>query len=176
MSVMLSENELQQIEARLQAASPGPWTIGFNGSMRSGWAVLRAGTSATVFHLEPLKNVELDEATHQVDSDLDLVQFARTDLEMLLGEVKRLRAASSSTEGAPQAADMQEAQLALMEIAQRCERLQHALEFYADLGNYRPPKPPPGETPPLWIGNDLGRRAREALGLPEVAPEAPPSP
>lgn len=167
---MLSDEQIQEIETRLQAATPGPWTVGFNGAMRSGWAVMRANTSRTIFHLDPLKNVDLDEATHQVDADLDLVQYSRTDLEVLLAEVKSLRSSSTKTESDAISPDLQEAQLALMEIAQRCERLQNALEFYADLNNFRPPKPPPGEAPPLWVGNDLGRKAREALGLPEVMP------
>jgi len=163
---MLSEDDIQQIEARVQAATPGPWTIGFNGAMRSGWAIIKAGSSRTVLHLDPAKNIDLDEATHQVDADLDFVQFARSDIETLLAEVKKQQAPSTDT---PETTGLQDAQLALMEIAQRCERLQQALEFYAELNHYRPPRPPPGEPAPLWIGNDLGRRAREALGLPEVS-------
>ena len=90
-------------------------------------------------------------------------------MEVLLEEVEALRTIKKDDSAPAHQQDLQEAQLALQEIAQRCERLQQALEFYGALDNYRPPKPAPGETPPLWIGNDLGRRAREALGVPEIS-------
>jgi hypothetical protein len=168
----LTDEELQEIEQRLETATPAPWTIGFNGAMRSAWAIMRAGSSQTVLHLEPQKNIDLDESTHRVDADLDLVQFAPSDIRRLLDEVRALRGESSERvpESSEAESDLREAQVALMEIAQRAERLQSALEFYADLNNFRPPKPEPGETI-LWVGNDLGRRAREALGHPETNTE-----
>jgi chromosome segregation ATPase len=172
---MLTDAELTEIEQRLRAATPAPWTIGFNGAMRSAWAIVRAGSSQTILHLEPTKNIDLDESSHRVDADLDLVQYAPADIQRLLDEVRELRAQTGeiTTEDSVLTGDLQETQVALMQLAEKNERLQSALEFYADLANYRPPKPMPGETPPLWIGTDLGRRAREALGLPEVSPETP---
>ena len=170
----LTQEQLAEIEARANAATAAPWTIGFNGAMRSAWAILKAGTARTILNLEPEKNIELDELTHQVDSDLDFIQFARGDVDALLADI-RARDAEVAPPDTSASSDLQETQVALIEIAQKCERLQTALEFYADIAHYRPPNPAEGEAPPLWIGNDLGRRAREALGVPEVIPEAPPT-
>src|SRR5262245_3372333 len=88
---MLTDEELQAIEKRAADATPGPWTVGFNGAMRAGWAILKANTSRAILNLDPTKNIDLDLLTHQVDSDLDFIQNAKEDIERLLKEVKELR-------------------------------------------------------------------------------------
>lgn len=164
---MLTDEQIAEIAERVTHATPGPWSIGFNGAMRSAWAVQRAGSSSPILHLDSQKNVDLDHASHTVDGDLDFIQHARTDVEELLAEVKKLREAVATLEGA--ASENERLEMALGTVSAQYERVRDALEFYASPSTYRQPAPPPAEPVP-WIGSDLGRRARAALDKHEPLP------
>ena len=164
----LSKEELEGIRERERRATPGPWIAAFNGAMRGSWAIQTAGSSNVVVHLEPVKNIDLDQATHRVDSDLDFLQAARTDIPALLETIEALQTPEGSPSGS--ADGTQELQLALVEMAQQNEQLRAALEFYANARSYRKPADPPAEPHP-WVGTDLGRRARQALGIAEPIKE-----
>lgn len=131
---MLTPDELKQIEQRESEASPGPWTVGFNTSMKAAWAIQRAGTTTPIVHCDSEKNTDLHELTHQVESDLEFLANSREDIKVLLAEIKTVRA--------------------------RLEESRDVLNFYASPSNYRPPAP---GTEKAWVGNDLGNRAREFL-------------
>ena len=96
---VITDAELKEIEDRLAAASLGPWTVGFNGSMRSGWAIQRAGTSSVVINLDPEKNTSLDMESHQVDGNLDFIQNSREDMARLVEMVKALKQKCERQEG-----------------------------------------------------------------------------
>ena len=161
---MLTDEELRAIQERLSASTPGPWTIAFNKAMRGAWAVMKAGTSQTILHLEPTKNTDLDEATHQVDADLDLVQYAREDLAALLEMIRELKGSTAGT--TTETAAEEDSELAALRIDQI---LLAAIQFYADPQNYR--RPDPATPGAVWIGTDLGQRARAALAQVTGVPE-----
>lgn len=76
----VSEEELQEIERRCQAATPGPWHSFIEGrDHTSGSNFIRtAGEDIEVVAAEP--------------SDQDFMAHARQDVPRLLAEVRRLRA------------------------------------------------------------------------------------
>jgi hypothetical protein len=76
----LTNADLDEIEARLQAAAPGPWKSFVEG---------RDHTSGSSFIATPGSDIELSGATA---ADQDFIAHARQDLPRLLGEVRRLRA------------------------------------------------------------------------------------
>ena len=80
----LTNAELDQIEARLRAAAPGPWKSFVEG---------RDHTSGSSFIATPGSDIELAGATA---ADQDFIAHARQDLPRLLDEVRRLRAHSQS--------------------------------------------------------------------------------
>jgi hypothetical protein len=80
----LTNAELDQIEARLRAAAPGPWKSFVEG---------RDHTSGSSFIATPGSDIELAGAT---TADQDFIAHARQDLPRLLDEVRRLRAHSQS--------------------------------------------------------------------------------
>lgn len=167
---MMTEEELKEIEDRLQAASPGPWTVGFNGSMRSGWAIQRAGTASVVINLEPEKNISLDMESHQVDGNLDFIQHSREDVERLVGEVRELKKAGGSASETG-FGDSTELQLTVARLADQVEKMRAALYFYAHPETYKNKQADADGQVPEWIGTDLGRRARTFF-----TPAQPPSP
>ncbi len=161
---MLEDFEIQQILDRAEQATPGPWTIGFDKSMRSGWAVLKAGTATTVVHLDPTKNIDLDIESHRVDANLDFIQNAREDVPKLVETIRELKAAGGAAELHGIDAELQ---LTVAKLANEVETLRKALYFYAHPETYKQ-KPADAEGKvPDWIGTDLGARARRFFVPPE---------
>ncbi len=76
----LTNADLDQIEARLLAATPGPWKSLVEG---------RDHTSGSSFIQTPASDIEPSGATA---ADQDFIAHARQDLPKLLAEVRRLRA------------------------------------------------------------------------------------
>ncbi|HTW69077.1 MAG TPA: hypothetical protein VME47_04245 [Acetobacteraceae bacterium] len=76
----LTGTDLDEIEARLRAATPGPWKSYVEG---------RDHTSGSSFVATPSSDIELAGATV---ADQDFIAHAREDLPRLLNEVRRLRA------------------------------------------------------------------------------------
>lgn len=76
----LTNADLDQIEARLRAATPGPWKSFVEG---------RDHTSGSSFIQTPDSDIESCGATA---ADQDFIAHARQDLPRLLAEVRRLRA------------------------------------------------------------------------------------
>jgi hypothetical protein len=80
----LTNADLDQIEARLRAAEPGPWKSFVEGHDHS---------SGSSFIATPDSDIELAGATA---ADQDFIAYARQDLPKLLNEVRRLRARGQS--------------------------------------------------------------------------------
>ena len=159
---MLDDTEITEIKERADAASPGPWNIGFNGSMRSGWAIQRAGTSSPILHLDPDRNIALDIENHSLDGTLDFIQNAREDIPRLIQTIEELKAAQGPQTAGALAADV-ELQLTVAKQATQIERLRAVLYFYALPDSYRQ-KPADAEGKNTdWIGTDMGARARKAF-------------
>jgi len=76
----IQDEELDLIEARLNAAAPGPWRSFVEG---------RDHDSGSSFIQTPVSDIELSGST---DADQDFVAHARQDLPRLLSEIRRLRA------------------------------------------------------------------------------------
>lgn len=76
----LTNADLDLIEVRLRAATPGPWKSFVEG---------RDHTSGSSFIATPDADIELTGAT---TADQDFIAHAREDLPKLLDEVRRLRA------------------------------------------------------------------------------------
>ncbi len=159
---MLENSEINEIEERAKAASPGPWNIGFNGSMRSGWAIQRAGTASPILHLDADKNIALDIENHSLDGTLDFIQNSREDVPLLIQTIRELKAAEVPPEAQSLAAE-QELQLTVAKLASQVERLKAVLYFYAHPDTYRQKPADPEGKAPEWIGTDLGARARKAF-------------
>lgn len=154
---MMTDAEIIEIEERVKAASPGPWNIGFNGSMRSGWAIQTAGTASVVINLEPEKNVALDMESHQVDGNLDFIQHSREDIPRLIEAVRELKAGGQPDSDFDAATELQ---LMVAKLAEQVERLKATLYFYAHPDTYRNKPADADGNVPEWIGTDLGKRAR----------------
>ena len=75
----MSDEELGEIEARLNAATPGPWRSFIEG---------RDHTRGSSFIRTQGDDIELSGAT---DADQDFIAHARQDIALLLDEVRRLR-------------------------------------------------------------------------------------
>jgi hypothetical protein len=94
---VLGDAELEAIEARCRAASPGPWKALVEG--RDHWSgddFIRVGD----LDQEPDLYVSRDEAggiQPASAADLDFIACARQDIPALLAEVRRLRAGSART-------------------------------------------------------------------------------
>jgi hypothetical protein len=84
----MSDDELREIRARLEAATPGPWRPMIEGrDNQSGSSFIMVGDGET---REEDINVTRD--THMVsDADLEFIAHARQDVSRLLDEVKRLK-------------------------------------------------------------------------------------
>jgi hypothetical protein len=78
----ITDEELDQMEARLRDATSGPWTSYVEG---------REHMSGSSFIQTPTVDIELSGATV---ADQDFIAHAREDLPKLLIEVRRLRAAT----------------------------------------------------------------------------------
>ena len=80
----MSDEELDLIEARIRAATDGPWASFVEG---------RDHTSGSSFIRTPASDIELSGATA---SDQDFIAHARDDVPNLLREVRRLRRRAAS--------------------------------------------------------------------------------
>ena len=78
-STELTAADLDEIEARLRATTPGPWKSFVEG---------RDHTSGSSFIATPDNDIELTGATA---ADQDFIAQARQDVPRLLEEVRRLR-------------------------------------------------------------------------------------
>jgi hypothetical protein len=78
----MTDAELDQLEARLRAATPGPWVSYVEG---------RDHDSGSSFIQTSAGDIELSGATV---ADQDFIAHARQDLPKLLMEIRRSRAAS----------------------------------------------------------------------------------
>jgi hypothetical protein len=76
----MTDQELDQIRARCDRASPGPWKA---------WIEGRDHTSGSSFVQTGGNDIEMTGAT---DADYDFIAAARQDIPRLLEEVRRLRA------------------------------------------------------------------------------------
>ena len=81
---LLTEQELSEIEARCDAASPGPWVSYVEG---------RDHTSGSSFIMTgaPERRGEDIELTGATARDQDFIASARQDVPRLIAEVRRLR-------------------------------------------------------------------------------------
>ena len=87
---VLTDEELDAIEARCEAASAGPWVSMVEGrDHTSGSSFIRTGAVD-----DRGENIELTGATV---SDQDFIAHARQDVPRLLAEVRRLRRLSDET-------------------------------------------------------------------------------
>jgi hypothetical protein len=81
----MTEEELVEIEARCQCASPGPWKSMIEGrDHTSGSSFIMIGAGQTRG-----EDIELSGATV---ADQDFIAYARQDVPLLVEEVRRLRA------------------------------------------------------------------------------------
>jgi hypothetical protein len=75
----VTDEELNAIEARANAATPGPWELGEHEILAAHSAVVVAGAGCC----DPVR----------LDADANFICQARTDAPALVAEVRRLRAA-----------------------------------------------------------------------------------
>ncbi len=81
----ISDEELEEIRLRCEAATPGPWTSYIEGrDHSSGSSFIMTGSGR-----DRGNDIEL---TGSTDADQDFIAHARQDISILLAEVKRLRA------------------------------------------------------------------------------------
>lgn len=81
----MSDEEIEEIRLRNDAASPGPWTSFIEGRDHSrGSSFIMTGSRENRGH-----DIELTGVT---EADQDFIAHARQDIPNLLTEVKRLRA------------------------------------------------------------------------------------
>jgi hypothetical protein len=84
----MSDDELNAIEARANAATPGPWT---QGEIAAGDLPYAGGCFAVeVFGATADPYAVLAECQHEADAAF--IAAARTDIPALVAEVRRLRA------------------------------------------------------------------------------------
>lgn len=81
----MNQSELDEIQSRCDAASPGPWKSYVEGrDHTSGSSFIRTGTSE--------KRGEDIELTGATIADQDFIAGAREDVPRLLAEIRRLQA------------------------------------------------------------------------------------
>jgi hypothetical protein len=86
----IPEEELREIEARCERASPGPWHSFIEGrDHTSGSSFIMTGPGDARG-----EDIELSGAT---DDDQDFIAHARQDVPRLIAEVRRLRRLSGET-------------------------------------------------------------------------------
>jgi hypothetical protein len=157
---MITEEELKETEDRARQATAGPWEFSSGGSRRAATHIEQPG-GRTVLHLDPSRNVALDEATRQVEVDMDFIERAREDVMRLVSEVTFTRRVID---------EMREAYERQTEewsaLYQENLRLKETLEFYANPRAYQRMVNPETNAPiPAPIERDLGQAARGSLGL-----------
>ena len=81
---MIEEEKLNEIKARCEQASPGPWTA---------WIEGRDGEGGTTFIMvgEGENRKEDIELPGIPDQDIDFIANARADIPLLLKEIERLK-------------------------------------------------------------------------------------
>lgn len=90
LTCVLSDDDLDVIEARCAAASPGPWTAFVEGRDHdSGDGFIQVGDVGN----EPDMYVSR-ERRPAAAADLDFIASARQDIPALVAEIRRLRAAN----------------------------------------------------------------------------------
>ncbi|WP_090742742.1 hypothetical protein [Candidatus Nitrospira nitrosa] len=83
--MIISDEKLEEIRLRCEAATPGPWTSHIEGrDHSSGTSFIMTGCGG-----DRGNDIELSGST---DADQDFIAHARQDIPILLAEVKRLRA------------------------------------------------------------------------------------
>lgn len=94
MATPMSEQELDRIEARARAATPGPWVSFVEGrDHTSGSSFIKTRSAAGARGAD----IELSGATA---ADQDFIANARHDIPVLLDEIRRLRAELMKSKGA----------------------------------------------------------------------------
>jgi hypothetical protein len=90
----VSDAELAAIEARVQAASPGPWRSWIEGRDHYGGDdVVSTASGEFYFYVRTyLEDRPIEENRRQSTADQDFIAHARDDLPRLIAEVRRLRA------------------------------------------------------------------------------------
>src|SRR5688572_5188527 len=83
--------DIEGIEARAKAATPGPWFVGTSCSWRR---ILREGDDAGVIVPTIARDGHPDLSANM--ADLEFAAHARTDIHALVAEVRKLRAALQS--------------------------------------------------------------------------------
>ncbi|MDX8528687.1 hypothetical protein RFM68_29870 [Mesorhizobium sp. MSK_1335] len=90
MKTSISELELQEMEARVEAAQPGPWKSWVEGrDFLSGSNIIQTGDG-----VERGEDIDLSGA---IVADQDFIAAARQDVPRLIAEVRRLRAVLNQT-------------------------------------------------------------------------------
>lgn len=93
----MRESELAAIEARAQAAAPGPWAWARDYGMSDGrhWCLEQPGnreyTASWALVLMSTQPTGIDEQPFDQHPDLQFVAHARADIPALVAEVRRLR-------------------------------------------------------------------------------------
>ena len=82
----MSEERLQEIEARANAATKGPW-IAEDGEIRTGVVLHRVGAVPLYKHVAQ----DMEYGDCMSPEDADFMAHARTDVPDLISEVRRLR-------------------------------------------------------------------------------------
>lgn len=80
MIVPMTDQDLRELQARCDAASPGPWKA---------WVEGRDHTSGSSFVQTGAEDIEMSGAT---TADFEFIAHARQDVPRLLAEVQRLQA------------------------------------------------------------------------------------
>ena len=83
----MTEAELNEIEARERAATPGPWTL----TVGAGAAMV-TDDAVVIFAGGPEDCSDPGDDTHPTPADKAFLDNARTDIPRLTAEVRRLRA------------------------------------------------------------------------------------
>lgn len=85
----MNEEELAQIEARLEAASPGPWTAAQNGKPAD---VVRATIHDDLGIAQAVTYDWERTPPGQAEANGEFIAHAREDIPVLIAEVRRLKA------------------------------------------------------------------------------------
>lgn len=82
------DEQLAEIKARCEAATPGPWAVGANNPYRDRSAIYQTPDAQKV---NPLRWQVAAICREVRQCDSDFIAHARTDIPALLAEVERLR-------------------------------------------------------------------------------------
>ena len=82
----MTNEQLQAIKARCEAATPGPWVAGREADFMRPMQSFNVGLTRKAFDESPLNSWD------QWEANAIFIEHARTDIPALLAEVERLRA------------------------------------------------------------------------------------